>query len=95
MKIEAQVKVINEAREGISQSTGNPWKAQDIVIGWQEPRSDGSLREQRLAVTLHGQSVDRFRNQKPIAGATLVEGDLSFTTETYNGKVYNRVALFL
>ena len=95
MKIQALIKVINPVVTGTSQSTGNPYQKQDIVLGWEEQREDGRLRQQLLKVTLHGQSVDRLAQMRPTAGVTVVEGDLVFGTSTYNGKVYNDVTLFI
>ena len=37
MQITATIKVINEIKTGVSKSSGNPWKRQEIVLGWDEP----------------------------------------------------------
>lgn len=39
MQINATIKVINPVEEGTSKTTGNSWRRQDIVIGWQDPQS--------------------------------------------------------
>ena len=95
MQIKALVRVINAPESGVSKTSGNPWVRQDIIIGWDELREDGRTRQQLLKVTLHGESVERFAALRPVAGVTVIEGELVFSTSPYGGKVYNDVTLFL
>lgn len=95
MEINATIKVINNAESGISQTSGNPWKRQSLVLGWQEPYgTDGRTREQLLLVKLSGRSVDAFAEKGYKQGDTL-SGVLDFDTRSYGGKVYNDIALYL
>lgn len=93
MKIKATIKVINPVRTGVSQSSGNEWRAQDIVIGWTRTTESGYQREQLLQVTLHGESIDHLAALNPVAGQTEIEGTLDFQTRTFNGRVYNDISL--
>ena len=87
MNIQSTVKVINPLREGISRSTGNPWKAMDIIIEW----PDGE-HYQLQSVTLYGEDARQFANSGIRVG-DVIEGDLQLTTENFNGRVYNRAIL--
>ena len=87
MNIQSTVKVINPLREGVSRSTGNPWKAMDIIIEW----PDGE-HYQLQSVTLHGEDAKQFAGSGIRVGDS-IEGDLQLTTENYNGRVYNRATL--
>lgn len=95
MEITATIKVINNAESGISQTSGNPWKRQSIVLGWQEPYgNDGRTREQLIMVKLTGKSVDAFA-EKGYKQGDIISGVLDFDTRSYAGKVYNDIALYL
>ena len=94
MKAQVTVKVINEVRSGMSQSTGNEWRTQDIVVGWTEQTADGRTFEQLVLCTLHGQSVVNFAALNPQPGS-VIEGDLRFSTRSYNNRVYNDISLVL
>ena len=87
MNIQSTVKVINPLREGISRSTGNPWKAMDIIIEW----PDGE-HYQLQSVTLYGEDARQFAGSGIRVGDS-IEGDLQLTPENYNGRVYNRATL--
>lgn len=87
MNIQATVKVINPLREGISRSTGNPWKAMDIIIEW----PDGE-HYQLQQVTLYSENAAQFVNSGIRVG-DVIEGDLQLTTENYHGRVFNRAIL--
>lgn len=92
MQIKALVKVINPVVSGVSQSTGNPYQTQDIILEWQEFNSEGKAYNQHLKVKLYGENVTRFAQLQPIAGTTIADFDISFNTSTFNGKVYNDVS---
>lgn len=95
MQIQALIKVINPAQTGVSKTSGNAWKRQQIVIGWDEPYgTDGRSREQLLSVSLVGKSVDQFESLECKVGDTII-GELDFGTRSYQGKVYNDIALYL
>lgn len=94
MQIQAEIRVINEKRTGVSSSNGLAWQRQEIIIAWQEPLDNGGSLEQVLSVQLHGMSVDIFEKSQKRVG-DVIEGDLRFSTRIYNGRVYNEVGLFL
>lgn len=94
MEIQATIKVINDLRSGVSRTNGNPWKSQDIVIGWTENTPDGRTRDQVILVTLHGTSADIFC-EKHFSVGDIITGDISFDTRSFNGRVFNDIALFL
>ena len=94
-KVQAIIKVINPVREGISKTSGKEWKSQDVVIGWVRPTATGYEREQLMAVTLHGESIDRLKALNPVPGQTVVECDLDFQTRMYGGRVYNEITMYV
>ena len=95
MQITATIKVINEIKMGISRSSGNPWKRQDIVLGWAEPYGeDGRTRQQLLLVSLSGKNVDKFEELECKTG-DVITGELDFETRVVNDRVYNDIALRL
>ena len=95
MQITATIKVINEVKTGVSRSSGNPWKRQEIVLGWEEPYgNDGRTRQQLLLVAMVGKSVDKFEELECKVGDTIT-GSLDFETRVANDRVFNDIALFL
>ena len=95
MQITATIKVINEVKTGVSKSSGNPWKRQEIVLGWEEPYGeDGRTRQQLLLVSMVGKTVDKFEELECKVG-DVITGDLDFETRVANNKVYNDIALYL
>ena len=85
MKIEAIVKVVNPAKEGTSQSTGNEYKYQTIVIEFPDGEKKG-----RLLVSLGTQQVESFRRQAIAVGSKVIV-DLEFATViNFNKFVENR-----
>lgn len=55
----------------------------------------GWSREHLLQGTLHGESIDRFLALNPVAGETVLDLEVSFSTRSWNDRVYNDVAFFL
>lgn len=94
MKLNVEIRVINDVRNGVSSANGLPWKMQDVVIAWKEAGMDGKERENLQLVTLHGETVDRFASINPQVGMVIC-ADLSFCTRTYGGKVYNDNRMFV
>ena len=95
MQITATIKVINEVKMGISRASGNPWKRQDIVLGWDEPYGeDGRTRQQLLLVSLSGKNVDKFEELECKRG-DVISGNLDFETRVVNDRVYNDIAMVL
>lgn len=95
MKIKATIKVINPAVSGVSKTSGNAWKRQEIVIGWEEAYcNDGRKREQLLSVRLTGQSVEKFEALEFKTGDG-IEGDLDFETRSFGERVYNDIVLHI
>ena len=88
MKLNVEIRVMNEVRTGVSSANGLPWKMQDVVVAWKEQMTDSTTRENLQLVTLHGENVDRFAKINPQVGITVL-ADLSFGTRTYGGRVYN------
>ena len=92
MKIQTLVKVINPALAGVSKSSGNPYKIQEVVLEWQEADANGILHPQRVVATLFNQSVDNFAALNPVAGQTIVDADLQFSTRpSSTNRVYNDI----
>lgn len=87
MKLQATIKTIGTLREGISNRTGNPYKTLDALIEW----PDGE-HHQRLTALVSGEHAEQFAAQAIRPGDT-VEADLQLTTDSWNGRVYNRAIL--
>lgn len=95
MQITATIKVVNDKQSGISRTSGNEWKRQQIILGWEDGfGTEGKAREQLLMVTLYGRGVERFEEMEMKVGDTIT-GDIDFGTRNVNGRVYNEVTLFI
>ena len=95
MQITATIKVVNDKQSGISRTSGNEWKRQQIILGWEDGfGTEGKTREQLLMVTLYGRGVDRFEELELGVGSTIT-GDVEFDTRSVGDRVYNEVTLFL
>lgn len=95
MQITATIKVVNDKQSGISRTSGNEWKRQQIILGWEEQAESVSYRrEQLLMVTLYGKGVDRFEELELGVGDTIT-GNIEFGTRNVSGHIYNDVTLFL
>ena len=95
MQITATIKVVNDKQCGISRTSGNEWKRQQIILGWvEEAESVSYRREQLLMVTLYGKGVDRFEELELGVGDTIT-GDVEFSTRVSGDRVYNDITLFL
>ena len=95
MQITATIKVVNDKQSGISRTSGNEWKRQQIILGWEDGfGTEGKTREQLLMVTLYGRGVERFEELEMKVGDTIT-GDIDFGTRNVNGRVYNEVTLFI
>lgn len=95
MQITATIKVVNDKQSGISRTSGNEWKRQQIILGWvEEAESISTKREQLLMVTLYGKGVDRFEEMELGVGDTIT-GDVEFGTRVSGDRVYNDITLFL
>lgn len=92
MQINATIKVINPADGGTSKTTGNTWRRQEIVLGWNDPvQADGTPgREQHLMVKLVDLSVARFEELECKVGDRIT-GELVFFTRSYQGRIYNDI----
>jgi len=87
MKIEATVKTIGTVREGISKTTGNAYKALDILIEW--PDGEHYHRQQ---ATLTGEHATQFLAQG-IRTGDAIEADIQLTTDSWNNRVFNKALL--
>lgn len=95
MQITATIKVVNDKQSGISRTSGNEWKRQQIILGWQDGfGTEGKAHEQLLLVTLYGRGVERFEELEMKVGDTIT-GNLDFATRNVNGHIFNDVTLFL
>ena len=95
MQITATIKVVNDKQCGISRTSGNEWKRQQIILGWEESADSVSKkREQLLMVTLYGRGVERFEELELGVGSTIT-GDVEFDTRSVGDRVYNEVTLFI
>ena len=95
MQITATIKVVNDKQSGISRTSGNEWKRQQVILGWTEnAESVSEKREQLLMVTLYGRGVERFEELELGVGSTIT-GDVEFDTRSVGDRVYNEVTLFL
>lgn len=87
MNIQATVKMIGTLREGVSKTTGNPYKALDVLVEW----ADGEFYQRQMA-TLSGEHATQFIAQG-IRTGDVIEGDLQLTTDSWGSRVYNKAVL--
>ncbi len=95
MQITAKVNVINQEESGTSRTNGKPWRSQSLILHWVKPLDENRTRDQYLQVTLHGESIDKFKALNPVAGTTEITGELDFQTRMFNRRVYNEITLHL
>lgn len=72
-----KVTVAGECRRGINPSTGEEWKAQDVVLVETDAADQG--HPNTLAVTV-------WDNDQPLASGQTVTGMLSFSARSYKDK---------
>lgn len=82
MKQKVTVRVLHELREGTSRTTGMPWKSRTAVVGWQETKADGSVRDQLMAVIFRGQHAEALDQCMVQVGKELTL-DLDFQTRAF------------
>jgi len=87
MQIQATIKMTGTLREGVSKTSGNPYKALDVLLEW----PDGE-HYQRQQATLSGEHATQFIAQGIRTGET-VTGDLQLTTDSWGGRVFNKAIL--
>lgn len=87
MQIQATVKTISPLREGTSRTTGNAWKALDVLIEW----PDGDFL-QRQTASVNGENVDAFRSAGINVGDT-IDCDIQLTTDSWGSRIYNKAIL--
>ena len=82
MEITGKIIAVLPAKEGVSQSTGNPWKCQDYVIETSE------MNPKRCCFNVFGAEKIQEMNIQP--GETLTVS-LEINANEYQGKWYNQV----
>lgn len=87
MILELLVKVVEETRQGVSQSTGNEWKSKNVVLEAQDGNDVF-----RIQARMYGQVVDQFE-QLGLAVGSIATFDLRFATEMYRGYVSNKISV--
>ena len=87
MKIQATVKTIGALREGVSKTTGNPYKAMDVLVEW----ADGEYYQRQMAM-VSGEHATAFL-ALGIRTGDVVDADIQFTTDSWGTRVYNKAIL--
>ena len=82
MEITGKIIAVLPAKEGVSQSTGNPWKCQDYVIETSE------MYPKKCCFNVFGAEKIQEMNIQP--GETLTVS-LEINANEYQGKWYNQV----
>lgn len=72
-----KVTVAGECRSGINPTTGEEWKAQDVVLV--ETDAEDPSHPNTLAVTV-------WDNNQPLVNGQAVTGKLSFSTRSYKDR---------
>lgn len=90
MKKTVKIAVILPLANGKSQTTGESWERQDIVVKWEETNAEGQVRTQYLLGSLKGESLDLFRHCDYGVDDEL-EVEIDFNTASYGHKVFNNV----
>lgn len=82
MDITGKIIVVMPAKEGVSQSTGNPWKSQDYVIETQE------AYPKKCCFNVFG--AEKIQEMNIQLGETLTVS-IEINANEYQGKWYNQV----
>ena len=82
MEITGKIIAVLPAKEGVSQSTGNPWKCQDYVIETSE------MYPKRCCFNVFG--AEKIQEMNIQLGETLTVS-LEINANEYQGKWYNQV----
>ena len=82
MEITGKIVVVMPAREGVSQSSGNPWKSQEYVIETQE------MHPKKCCFNVFGaEKIQQFNIQ---LGETLTVS-IEINANEYQGRWYNKI----
>ena len=87
MQIQATVKMIGTLREGVSKTTGNPYKALDVLVEW----ADGEHSQRQMAMVT-GEHASQFL-ALGIHTGDVVGADIQLTTDSWGNRVYNKAIL--
>ena len=87
MKISATIKMIGALREGVSKTTGNPYKAMDVLVEW----ADGDFYQRQMAM-VSGEHASQFL-ALGIRTGDVVDADIQLTTDSWGNRVYNKAIL--
>lgn len=95
MRQKIRFAVINECKTGVSRSTGMPYSMQQVVVTWDEVDEQGVVRPQFLLCNLSAESITRLATMGPIGQNVEFDVLITFKTESFNGRVRNRVTMHL
>ena len=87
MQIQATIKMIGALREGVSKTTGNPYKAMDVLVEW----ADGDFYQRQMAM-VSGEHATAFL-ALGIRTGDVVDADIQLTTDSWGTRVYNKAIL--
>ena len=91
MKVKGTIKVVNERRNGVSETTGAQWCVQDVVLELENTESP--QYPERLVATMSGFAISEFDRQR-IGVGSVVNAELHFNTiRTRSGFVTTRISL--
>ena len=76
MKIQATIKTIGALREGVSKTTGNPYKAMDVLVEW----ADGEYYQRQMTM-VSGEHATAFLALGLRTG-DVIDADIQFTTDS-------------
>lgn len=83
MEITGKIIVVMPAREGVSQSSGNPWKSQDYVIETQE------MYPKKCCFNVFGaEKIQQFNIQL----GEMLTVSLGIDANEYEGRWYNKIS---
>ncbi|MGN1228538.1 MAG: DUF3127 domain-containing protein [Prevotella sp.] len=83
MEITGKIIVVMPAREGVSQSSGNPWKSQDYVIETQE------MYPKKCCFNVFGAEKIQQFNIQP---GEMLTVSLGIDANEYQGRWYNKIS---
>lgn len=75
-----------EVKEGVSQSTGNPWRRVEFIVEYKEFPTDRFYDRVKLE-SFHESVVDSIKE------GMIVKATVSHRTREYNGNTYNDIIL--
>ncbi|MBQ0085946.1 MAG: DUF3127 domain-containing protein [Prevotella sp.] len=89
-----KIVAIGNKREGLSQTTGERWMRQEVVVSWDEQVQNAEPCPTSIVMEVK-KELNEQRVQTAIASGESVEFSFFMTARPYEGRYYNNITGFL